>query len=87
MTEKKDVVDLWQISLNSKVNWQEVFLNAQSKAVGISPVAIAQKLDSFPLELLKQINWQKHPPTPEEFDVGLQKIIKNMLLIDKKSRG
>src|SRR3989344_2719770 len=49
--EAKDVVDIWVIAKNNKIDWKDIFLSANSKAVGIFPTDIAKRLVEFPVEL------------------------------------
>ena len=77
--EVKDVVDIWKIWQETDLDWEEVFLNANSKAVGISPIAVAKKLDSFPPALLSQIKWQQEPPSEDQFTTDLEKLIEEIL--------
>lgn len=55
--EAKDVVDIWVIAKNIKINWKNIFLSANSKAVGIFPPDIAKRLVEFPTQLLDRIKW------------------------------
>lgn len=55
--EAKDVVDIWVIAKDKKIDWKNIFLSANSKAVGIFPPDVAKRLVEFPVELLKRIKW------------------------------
>ncbi len=78
--EPKDVVDIWTIARSQKVDWKQIFVDVSSKAVGIFPPGIAERLETFPLELLDKIVWvDEKVPDKEIFKVGLQNIIDTML--------
>ena len=79
--EPKDVVDIWAISKNKKINWKEIFTASNSKAVGIFPPNIAERLAEFPVELLDQIKWiENQKPNNDVFLQDIKKIINEMLL-------
>ena len=64
----------------AKINWSFFFEAAGSKAVGIFPPQVAEKIDSFPLELLSLIKWAENMrPAPDIFKRDTQKIIDEML--------
>lgn len=78
--EPKDVVDIWVLSKNIGVNWKQIFVDVASKAVGIFPPNVAEKLETFPLELLEQIKWvDEVKPTKETFKKDMEKIILDIL--------
>lgn len=78
--EPKDVVDIWIIAKNMNINWKQIFVDVSSKAVGIFPPNIAEKLDTFPLELLDKIKWdEKAKPSKEMFKQDIDKIISDIL--------
>lgn len=82
--EAKDVVDLWTIATNEKINWPEIFRNSSSKAVGIFPPAIAERIKTFPVELLDKIKWiDEKSYQREKFAGDIEKIIEEMLEIEK----
>jgi len=55
--EPKDVVDIVTIAKHEAVDWKQIFLDVSSKAVGIFPPIVAERLETFPLELLYKIKW------------------------------
>jgi predicted nucleotidyltransferase component of viral defense system len=69
--EPKDVFDIVHISLNYSFNWIDVFIHAKEKAL-INEIDVEQRLYSFPVDLLKQVDWIE-----VEIDVKLFK--KNIL--------
>lgn len=82
--EPKDVVDIWVIAKNEAVDWQRIFVDASSKAVGIFPPNVAEKLETFPSQLLSRVNWiEGGEPTEKSFKSDLDKIVLSMLKITK----
>lgn len=80
--EPKDVVDIWIIAKNTQVDWPKIYQAANSKAVGIFPPDVAQKLLSLPSELLDQIKWvDSQKPDPIKFIEELNQICNQMLQI------
>lgn len=80
--EPKDIVDIWIIATKTSVNWPQIFTAANSKAVGIFPPAIAQKIAEFPLELLQQIKWvENQEPTVSQFEDDIKKIVNDILAL------
>ncbi|MDO8610869.1 MAG: nucleotidyl transferase AbiEii/AbiGii toxin family protein [bacterium] len=78
--EAKDVVDIWVIAKNSKIDWKDIFLSANSKAVGIFPPDIAKRLIEFPIGLLERIKWVKDKkPTVDDFQTDLNSICDSFL--------
>jgi predicted nucleotidyltransferase component of viral defense system len=58
--EPKDIFDIIYISLNYSFNWQEIFFHAKQKAV-INELDVEQRLISFPVEWLENVNWLNAP--------------------------
>lgn len=77
--EPKDIVDLIIISESKKIDWQQIFTDVNSKAVGIFPPAIAQRLETFPLELLSKIKWIGNPWTKKQAKEKIEKLIASIL--------
>lgn len=78
--EAKDVVDIWIIAKNNKINWKDIFLSANSKAVGIFPPDIARRLIEFPIELLERIKWAENKkPAINNFQTDLNLICDSLL--------
>ncbi len=76
--EAKDITDIREIANNIKPDWKLIFEAADSKAAGVFPPVIAEKMDRFNLVLLDGIKWIKKPDK-ELFAQDIQKIIKDML--------
>jgi len=80
--DPKDVVDIWIISQNNTLDWPNFFEAANSKAVGVFPPTIAEKLTTFPPELLKLIKWSPGiKPTKANFKKDLESIVQDILAI------
>lgn len=77
--EPKDIVDVWAIANYTKINWPHIFQDANSKAVGIFPPQIAQKLTTFPTQLLSQIKWTDQQPNSSTFQQDIKRICNSIL--------
>lgn len=78
--EAKDVVDIWVIAKSNEINWKDIFLSANSKAVGIFPPDIAKRLVEFPTELLDRIKWiEGKEPDIKAFQTDLNLICDSLL--------
>lgn len=78
--EAKDVVDIWIIAKSNKIDWKDIFLSANSKAVGIFPPDIAKRLVEFPIELLERIKWiESKKPDIKTFQKDLNLICDSLL--------
>lgn len=78
--EPKDVVDIWIIVKNNEIDWEKIFVDVSSKAVGIFPPSVARKLDTFPVRLLDKINWvEENKPSLKEFQISIDKIVSDIL--------
>lgn len=58
--EVKDVVDIWMIAKNIRIDWKKIYKDVDSKAVGICVPDVARKLVEFSVELLDEIKWRKN---------------------------
>ena len=78
--EAKDVVDIWVIAKNNKIDWKNIFLSANSKAVGIFPPDVAKRLVEFPIEMLERIKWiEGKEPDIKTFQSDLNLICDSLL--------
>lgn len=78
--EAKDVVDLWVISKNNKIDWRAVFTDAGHKAGGMFPPELVKRLDSFPKELFKTVKWADGAnPGWNQFKQDLEKVGQDIL--------
>ena len=58
--EPKDIFDIIHLSLNYSFNWLTIFEHAKQKAV-INELDVEQRLVSFPVEWLENVNWLNNP--------------------------
>jgi hypothetical protein len=58
--EPKDIFDIIYFSLNYSFNWMDIFHHAKQKAV-INELDVEQRLVSFPVEWLENVNWLNKP--------------------------
>ena len=58
--EPKDIFDIIYLSLNYSFNWQEIFSHSKQKAI-INELDVEQRLVSFPVEWLENVNWLNTP--------------------------
>ena len=79
--EIKDLVDIREIAIHIKPDWKIIFEAADSKAAGVFPPVIAEKMDMFDIDDLDKINWRKKPDKTE-FIKDIQEIIKEILKIN-----
>lgn len=84
--EPKDIFDIIHLSLNFSFNWIQIFEHAKQKAV-INELDVEQRLSSFPVEWLENVNWVNAP-----LDIGstrkiLSQIADDFLLGKSNSLG
>jgi len=62
--EPKDIFDIIHIALNFSFQWEEPFYAAKQKAQ-LNELDVAERLTTFPVQWLDQVNWLKpnHPIT------------------------
>ena len=84
--EPKDIFDIVYISKHYSFNWKDVFYHAKQKAV-INELDIEQRLYSFPVGLLKNIQWLNSPVESDTFNKMLHKIADDFLLGNQNSLG
>lgn len=77
--EPKDIVDLWIIWKNTKINWKKAFKIAREKEAGIDPLIISDIIGTFPLKNLNGIYWNMEI-SKEEFADDIKKMINEILL-------
>ena len=78
--DPKDVVDIWVIAKNTKVDWKQIFKDVHSKAAGIYPLLVAEKFDTYPMELLGTIKWRTDSkPDSSLFAKEIQDIINQII--------
>lgn len=55
--ETKDIVDIWIITQNYRLNWEQILNEAKEKELGIDPIIVAEIIQSFPKNKLNEIRW------------------------------
>ena len=58
--EPKDIFDIIHLSLNYSFNWLDIFSHTKQKAV-INELDVEQRIVSFPVEWLENVNWLNTP--------------------------
>ena len=84
--EPKDIFDIVYISKHYSFNWKDVFYHAKQKAV-INELDIEQRLCSFPVGLLKNIQWLNSPVNSNSFNKMLLQVADDFLLGKDNSLG
>jgi hypothetical protein len=75
----KDVVDIVYICETLRFNWENILNDASEKDLWVNPVNVAEVLEQFPVEKLKEIVWIITPPSNEWFTKHLNQIISEIL--------
>lgn len=84
--EPKDIFDIIHISTNYSFNWMDVFYHAKQKAT-INELDVEQRLASFPVECLVNVNWLTTPINIEQYRRNLNTIANDFLLGNDNSLG
>jgi hypothetical protein len=84
--EPKDIFDIIQISANYSFNWMDIFYHAKQKAT-INELDVEQRLASFPVELLENVNWLTTPINTEKYRDILNTIADDFLLGNANTLG
>jgi predicted nucleotidyltransferase component of viral defense system len=64
-SDAKDLADIWAITKKLSLSISQAITDAQSKAAGIFPVALARELLKVTLVDWEQILWQEPPPADQ----------------------
>ncbi len=84
--EPKDAFDILHIAHNYAFNWQYIFYHAKQKVV-INELDVEQRLVSFPVEWLQNVNWLITPPDLESVRSTIRQIADDFLLGHANSLG
>lgn len=84
--EPKDVFDIVSIAEAYSFNWKEIIRKAKRKQI-LNETEVALRLEEFPIQLLKNINWAICEINLQNFDTALNQIIKDILLGGDNSLG
>lgn len=84
--EPKDIFDIIHLSLNYNFNWPDIFFHAKQKAV-INELDVEQRLVSFPIEWLENVNWLNAKLDMGSIKKMLNQIADDFLLGKENSLG
>lgn len=84
--EPKDIFDIIHLSLSFSFNWLDVFELTKQKAV-INEIDVEQRLVSFPIQWLENVNWLNNRLDIEFFGKALSQIADDFLLGKQNSLG
>lgn len=84
--EPKDVFDIIHLSLNYSFNWAEVFEQSVRKAI-VAEQNVAERLSTFPVELLENKLWLKTPVNMNDLKEKLEVIADDFLFARDNSLG
>ena len=84
--EPKDAFDILHIASSYSFNWQDIFHHAKQKVV-INELDVEQRLVSFPVEWLQNVNWRITPPDIEALRNTIRQIADDFLLGRANSLG
>jgi predicted nucleotidyltransferase component of viral defense system len=84
--EPKDIFDIYSLALKYSYNWMDVFTEARNKAV-LNEIDIEQRIKSFPVTLLQQVDWTISPVDIDHAGKILQLIANDLLLGADNSPG
>lgn len=77
--EAKDLVDAVFICGILDFNWEGILKDASEKDLWVNPINIAEVLEKFPVNKLKEIIWIIEPPSHEWFRSRIDSIIPDIL--------
>lgn len=84
--EPKDVFDIVTIAMNFSYNWDEVFSHSIRKAI-VSETDVAMRLNSFPVNLLENVDWLKNAVNISDFKQNLLQLTEDFLFARDNSLG
>jgi len=84
--EPKDIFDIIHLSTSFSFNWMDIFYHAKQKAT-INELDVEQRLASFPVEWLENVNWLTTPTNVEKYRTILNTIADDFLLGKANSLG
>jgi len=84
--EPKDIFDIIHLSTTYSFNWMDIFYHAKQKAT-INELDVEQRLASFPVEWLENVNWLATPINLEKYRIILNTIADDFLLGKANSLG
>jgi len=77
--EPKDIFDIYMLARKYSFNWMRVFEEAKKKAI-LNEIDVEQRIKSFPVELLKDVDWFLHPFDQIIFTSGIFTMANDFIL-------
>jgi hypothetical protein len=77
--EPKDIFDIYMLARKYCFNWMRVFEEAKKKAI-LNEIDLEQRIKSFPVELLKDVDWFIHPFDQIDFTSGIYTLANDFIL-------
>jgi predicted nucleotidyltransferase component of viral defense system len=77
--EPKDIYDILSIAENFSFNWKEIFFHTKRKAM-VNELDVEQRLFSFPVKTLLDVDWLLKPIDIRLFEQNLRKITDDFIL-------
>ena len=77
--EPKDIFDIYMLARKYSFNWMRVFEEAKKKAI-LNEIDVEQRIKSFPVELLKDVDWFLHPFDQINFTSGIFSMANDFIL-------
>ena len=74
----KDVADIREIALHSKINWKQAIRDAQEKDLGVQVELVRDILRGIPKYEFDKVEWIKKPLW-EEFYADIERIVKEII--------
>ena len=84
--EPKDVFDIVTIATNFSFNWRVMFNHAKEKAM-INEIDVEQRLFTFPVSYLLNVDWLIKPLDIKAFEQQIRKIADDFILGNNNSLG
>ncbi len=84
--EPKDVYDIVSLAQAYSFNWREMIFAAKSKQV-LDETDAVKRIEEFPIQLLKNINWAISKINTQDFDKRLKQVVADIVLSKDNSLG
>ena len=84
--EPKDIFDIYALAQSYTFNWVEVFNEAREKNI-INEIDVEQKIRSFPVDLMKDVDWLLKPLNKDHFSNLILTIANDFILGRDNSAG
>jgi len=84
--EPKDIFDIFSLASHYMFNWMEIFNEVRKKAI-INEIDVEQRIKSFPVQLLKKVDWHVQAMDPDDVNNAIQTIANDFFLGSDNSLG